>query len=397
MQQSIENQQPSRYRIDSIDILRGLVMVVMAVDHTREFFHHDSLIGNDPTNLQTTSPLLFFTRWITHFCAPVFVFLSGTSIFLYSQKSKSKSEVASFLLKRGLFLIIAEIVIVNFVLQFNYGSFMLLEVIWVIGLSMIVLAALQYLPYNVLLIIDLLIFFGNDLLDGVKVNQPAASVVWTFLHSIQMYKITPGFTLLIAYPLLQWLGLMIIGYCIGKLYTKNVNPSYRKEFLLIAGITCILLFIVLRYINGYGDVSKWSTQQTSLYTFLSFLRTSKHPPSLLFMLMTIGPALVILSIAENARNRFTKFLIVYGKVPFFYFIAHFFLIHVTAIIFYLISGRGTGNIDFTGTVAKMPIIGYPLWVVYIVWLSVVLLLYYPCKWYGNYKATHPQKKWLSYL
>ncbi|MDQ6905163.1 MAG: hypothetical protein M3139_19405, partial [Bacteroidota bacterium] len=203
--------------------------------------------------------------------------------------------------------------------------------------------------------------------------------------------------LLIAYPLIPWLGLMIVGYCMGKLYSKNINAVYRQKALLVAGIIAILLFILLRYINIYGDVSKWSTQRTPLYTFLSFLRTSKYPPSLLFMLMTIGPAMVILSIAENARSRFTKFLIIYGKVPFFYFIFHLLIIHSLARIFYFIYGKGTGNIDFTGAAIKIQNVGYPLWVVYLVWLAVVLILYYPCKWYGNYKASHPEKKWLSYL
>jgi uncharacterized membrane protein len=398
MEQVLKSYSLSRSRINSIDILRGLLMVIMAVDHTREFFHHDALIGNDPTNLETTSPLLFFTRWITHFCAPVFVFLSGSSIFLYSQKVNSKKQVASFLLKRGLFLIVAEIVFVNFIMQFDYGSFIILEVIWVIGLSMVVFAGLQLLPIKVLVIIGFLLVFGHNLLDGIQVKQPvAASVLWTILHSIQLFEVSQNFTLLIAYPLLPWLGLMIVGYCVGKLYRPIVDAQYRKKFLLVAGIFAIVLFVLLRWTNGYGEISKWSAQRTLLYTFLSFLRVSKYPPSLLFMLITIGPALIVLSFAESINTRATKFLMVYGRVPFFYFLMHLLLIHSLAWTFYLISGKGTPNIDFTGTPTKLPIVGYPLWMVYIVWISVVLLLYYPCKWYGEYKASHPEKQWLSYL
>lgn len=386
----------SRYRIESIDILRGLVMLIMAIDHVREFFHHDALAGNDPTNLETTWPLLFFTRGITHLCAPVFVFLSGTSIFLYSQKGKTKKQVLVFLLTRGLFLIFAEIVFVNLILQFNYGSFLILEVIWVIGLSMIVLAALQYLPFNILLITGIVIAFGHNLLDSITIEQPiAASVGWSLLHKLQLYKMTPNFSLLIAYPLLPWLALMIVGYCAGKLYSKDIDPKYRRKFLFFSGVTAIALFIIIRFINVYGDPIIWSSQRTPLFTFLDFIRTSKYPPSLLFMLMTIGPALIILSLAENARGGLIKFLTVYGKVPFFYFLLHLLIIHSLASLFYFVSGKGSGS--GTGVSDKSAETGYPLWVIYVVWLFVILILYYPCKWYSKYKASHPEKKWLSYL
>ncbi len=386
----------SRHRIESIDILRGLVMLIMAMDHTREFFHHDALIGNDPTNFKTTWPLLFFTRWITHLCAPVFVFLSGTSIFLYSKKGRSKKQVAFFLMTRGLFLIFAEITLINLVLQFDYGSFLILEVIWVIGLSMIVLAALQYLPFTILLITGIVIVFGHNLLDGISVEKPfAASLAWSVLHKLQLFKITPHFSLLVAYPLLPWLSLMIVGYCTGKLYSREVNKKYRKKFLLLGGITVIALFIIIRFINVYGDANVWSSQRTPLFTFLDFIKTTKYPPSLLFMLMTIGPALIILSLAENARSSVTKFLTVYGKVPFFYFVLHLLIIHSLTLAFSFVSGNGTGS--FQGSSNKSAEIGYPLWVVYLVWLCVISALYYPCKWYGRYKASHPEKKWLSYL
>lgn len=386
----------SRNRIESIDILRGLVMLIMAIDHTREFFHHDALIGNDPTNFKTTWPLLFFTRWVTHLCAPVFVFLSGTSIFLYSKKGRTKKQVAFFLFTRGLFLIFAEIFLVNVILQFNYGSLLILEVIWVIGLSMMVLAGLQFLPFNVLLVTGIIIVFGHNLLDGVNVESPiAASIGWSVLHKTQMFPVTPHFTLLVAYPLLPWLALMIVGYCTGKLYSKEVSPNYRKKFLLLSGITVTALFIIIRFINVYGDANVWSSQRTPLFTFLDFIRTTKYPPSLLFMLMTIGPALIILSLAESVRPVVAKFLTVYGKVPFFYFVLHLLIIHSLALAFSFVSGNGTGS--FQGSSNKLAETGYPLWVVYLVWLFVVSALYYPCKWYGKYKASHPEKKWLSYL
>ncbi|MDQ6764406.1 MAG: heparan-alpha-glucosaminide N-acetyltransferase domain-containing protein [Bacteroidota bacterium] len=385
------------YRIESIDILRGMVMLIMAIDHTREFFHHDSLISINPLDLKATSPIVFFTRWITHFCAPVFVFLSGASIFLYGQK-RTKNEVAFFLFTRGIWLMLAEIFIVNFFWEFNYGSFLMLEVIWTIGLSMVILSLLQFLPYKFLLALGLLIIAGHNLLDNIKIDQPAAaSFLWSLVHVQKVFFPTPHFIVLVAYPFLPWLGLMIVGYCLGKLYTKTSPVRDRKKFLLSTGVMVICLFILLRFINIYGDPSRWAHQKSGLFTFLDFINTTKYPPSLLFVLMTIGPALIVLSVTENISNWFSRFVIVYGKVPFFYFLLHVLLIHAISWVFYLVSGYGSGNINFPGTVGFPTAVGYPLWVVYLVWLSVILILYYPCKWYGTYKASHPEKKWLTYL
>ena len=386
----------ANYRIESIDILRGIVMVIMALDHVRDFFHHDSMVGHDPLNLGTTWPALFATRWITHYCAPVFVFLSGTSCFLYSQRGRRKKQVAFFLFTRGLWLMLAEIFIINTLWEFNnFESLLVLQVIWAIGLSMVLLAVLQFLPYKILLVIGLAIVLGHNLLDGIKVEQPlVASLGWSIVHVLHPYQLTPHFTLFIAYPFLPWLGLMIVGYCLGKLYIKGADAARRKKFLFIAGISSVCLFIVIRFINFYGDMHQWSSQKTTLLTFFDFIKTTKYPPSLLFMLMTIGPALIILSIIENVSNWFTRFIMIYGKVPFFYYLLHIFLIHSIAWIFSFASGRGSGNADFMGI---QPDAGYPLWVVYVIWISVIIILYFPCKWYSRYKASHPENKWLSYL
>src|SRR4051812_16494073 len=274
------------HRVASIDILRGIVMIIMALDHTREFFHHDAMIGNDPLSFQTTWPFLFFTRWITHYCAPTFVFLSGTSVFLYSQRGKTKKEVGWFLFTRGLWLIFAEIVIVNGLWLFGYTTFMILEVFWAIGMSMVCLSILQFLPYRVLLVIGLSIVFGHNALDSVQVMHPAAaSVAWSLTHAPNLYQPFPHYMILVSYPFLPWLGLMICGYCMGELYTKNTNPAYRKKFLLTAGIVAIVLFVVLRFINVYGDRQHWSVQQSTIFTVLDFVNTTKYPPSLLYMLM----------------------------------------------------------------------------------------------------------------
>ena len=274
----------------------------------------------------------------------------------------------------------------------------MLQVIWAIGLSMVVLSVLQFLPYKILLVIGLVIVLGHNLLDGIRVEQPlVASLGWSIVHVLHPYQLTPHFILFIAYPFLPWLGLMIIGYCLGKLYMKETAPAYRKKFLFVAGISALCLFVVIRYINFYGDMHQWSSQKTALFTFFDFISTTKYPPSLLYILMTIGPALIVLSFTENASNRFTRFIMVYGKVPFFYYLLHVFLIHSIAWIFFIVTGRGSGNVDFMGTTPVQADAGYPLWVVYVIWISVILILYLPCKWYSTYKANHPENKWLSYL
>ena len=383
-------------RITSIDIVRGIVMVIMALDHTREFFHHNSLAGEDPLNLQTTTPILFFTRWITHYCAPIFVFLSGVSVFLYG-RNKTKQQVAFFLLTRGAWLVIAEYLVINGLWFFDLSHLLLLQVFWAIGMSMICLSVIQFLPYNVVLATGLLIVFGHNLLDGIQITHPEpAVVIWSLVHVPNLFQLSPHFIVLVGYPFLPWLGLMLCGYGLGKLYAVHHNASYRKPFLFTGGVIIIVLFIIIRFVNVYGDRNLWTSQQTPFYTFLSFINTTKYPPSLLYMLMTIGPAFIALAISENASGWFLKRMMVFGKVPFVYYILHVLLLHSLARLFMMISGRGSGDALFPGF-PLVPDSGYQLWVVYIVWTSVVILLYFPCKWYGNYRANHPEKKWLTYL
>ena len=389
-------QQKATHRIHSIDIVRGIVMVIMALDHTREFFHHNSLVGEDPLNLKTTSPFLFFTRWITHYCAPTFVFLSGTSAYLYAARNKTKQQVFSFLFTRGIWLVIAEYLVINGLWLFDWSHFLMLEVFWAIGMSLIFLSVLQFLPYRLLLVLGLGIVFGHNLLDGVAVAQPPfASVLWSLVHAPKLFQPLPHFIILAAYPFLPWLGLMICGYSLGKLYTEKETEE-RRKLLTALGITLIVLFIVIRFINSYGDRNGWTTQSSSLYTFLDFIDVTKYPPSLLYSLMTIGPALLLLSGSEGVSNRFTKVARVYGKVPFVYYMLHILVLHSLARILSAVSGRGSGDALFPGY-PMHPEAGYPLWVVYLIWLSVVVFLYFPCKWYGDYRSNHPEKKWLSYL
>lgn len=383
------------YRIASIDIVRGIVMIIMALDHTREFFHHNSLIGEDPLNLQTTTPILFFTRWITHYCAPTFVFLSGVSVFLYGQ-NKTKRQVAFFLLTRGIWLVIAEYLVINGLWFFDWSHLLLLEVFWAIGMSMIVFSVIQFLPYKIVLAIGLFIVFGHNLLDSIQITQPAVeSVIWSLIHTPNLFQVSPRFMVLVGYPFLPWLGLLICGYGLGKIFSANYELR-RQKFLFITGTIIIFLFVVIRFADAYGDRNLWSAQASPFYTLLDFIDTTKYPPSLLYSLMTIWPALIALSLSEHAHNAFTKCMRVYGKVPFVYYILHILVLHSVARMIAFISGRGSGDALFPGF-PVVPNSGYPLWVVYTIWISVVILLYFPCRWYGNYRANHPEKKWLTYL
>jgi uncharacterized membrane protein len=393
----------NKKRIESIDILRGLVMIIMALDHVREYFHVGANLDN-PLNLATTTPALFFTRWITHFCAPIFVFLSGTSIYLQSLR-KTKKELSGFLIKRGLWLILVELILISFGWSFNPNyNFVFLQVIWVIGLSMVLLGLLIYLPFNAILVIGIVIVAGHNLLD---IPESAAGFQHSFLmdlvHSARFttHAYLPNHAILIAYPFLPWTGLMMLGYCIGVYFSPAVSTAKRKKFLLTTGAALILLFILLRFINAYGDPVPWSSQKNNLYTLLSFINVNKYPPSLFYMLVTIGPALLFLAAIENVQNRFTNIIRTYGRVAFFYYILHIYIIHVCSAAAFLLRGHSFEDATHTGNLFPFyflaPGEGYGLTVVYLVWIGIVVFLYPFCKWYDTYKTTHKEKWWLSYL
>ncbi|MFT3908892.1 MAG: heparan-alpha-glucosaminide N-acetyltransferase domain-containing protein [Ferruginibacter sp.] len=391
-------------RIESIDILRGIVMVIMALDHVREYTHSEGL--GDPLDLATTTPLLYFTRWITHFCAPVFVFLSGTSVYLQSLR-KTKKELASFLIKRGCWLIFAEMAIITLGWSFNplYNLFFL-QVIWAIGISMVILGLLIRLPLAVILTIGLAIVLGHNLLD-IPESAPGfrAGFVWDLLHH-GMFSLYPYGTnrfFIIVYPFVPWTGLMLLGYCMGTLFAPTFPAEKRRIILAFTGAGLLLLFIMLRFINIYGDPHPWSTQKNSLFTFFSFMKVHKYPPSLLYMFATIGPALILLSLIENIQNRFTNIVRVYGRVAFFYYILHIYLIHMITTICFFARGHSMGDAMSIAIEKQVPFLfvvpgeGFGLGGVYLVWILVVVALYPLCKWYDKYKTNHKEKWWLSYL
>lgn len=387
------------YRIDSIDFLRGLVMVIMALDHTRDFIHSEAMVA-DPLNFATTSPWLFLTRWITHFCAPVFVFLAGTSAFFQSRR-KSKGELCSFLVKRGLWLILAEVTLVTFGISFDiHFSAFFLQVIWAIGISMVLLGLAVWLPFKLILAIGLLVVLGHNSLDYYEAGlKERPGLLYSLLHTQNFIPITENRVLGILYPFLPWTGLMFLGYCFGKLFTQYEGAE-RKKRLLWLGSGIILFFILLRAVNAYGDPSHWAAQKNSLFTFFSFINTTKYPPSLLYLCMTIGPAILFLAFAGNIRNGFSKAVTVFGRVPFFYYILHFYLIHLVASLLSFTRGHSfaEGATGVPGMPFKFiyPGEGYSLAITYLVWISVVLVLYPVCRWYSRYKQTHKQW-WLSYV
>lgn len=386
-------------RIYSLDLLRGLVMIIMALDHTRDFFHYDAFL-HDPLDLKTTTAALFFTRWITHFCAPVFVFLAGTSIYLQAIR-KSKTELSSFLLKRGLWLIFVEVIIITFAWTFvPTFSVLVLQVIWAIGISMVLMALLIHLPYFVILSLGLLIVAGHNIFDYIPSTQHG--FMWDLVRNgnFATHELVKGHLLTIIYPFLPWLGLMMLGYCIGKIFAPSFDPAKRKKILAWSGGGLILFFVLLRFLNIYGNPNLWAVQTTPLFTLLSFIDVHKYPPSLLFMCMTIGPALLFLSIFENVYNKITRIISVYGRVPFFYYVLHFYFLHILCMFLFL--SRGHSITENTLPIFGIPFRfliageGYSLTIVYVIWISLVIALYPLCKWFSDLKK-RKQYWWLSYL
>ena len=389
-------------RVQSIDLLRGLAIIIMALDHTRNYFHADAMIFS-PTDLTKTTVPLFFTRWITHFCAPVFVFLAGTSAFLIGQR-KAKKELSFFLLSRGLWLLFLELTVVNFGWTFNiHYPFFVLGVIWALGISMIVLSALVYLPFGAILGLGILVGAGHNLLDGIHVpGNTLKSFLWSSLHDPTWGResnqlIIKDRSVIVDYSVLPWIGVIALGYCFGYLYKDNVDVATRRQKLLMLGVAAVLLFIFLRVLNVYGDPHPWSMQKSTAFTILSFLKVTKYPPSLQFILMTLGPSILFLMLAEKFWKRFGKTMIHIGRAPMFFYLIHIYLIHSMALFAAKLSGYRW--VDMISQKPLIPVIngyGLPLATVYIVWIIVVLLLYPLCKRYDIYKSTH-KKWWLSYL
>lgn len=385
-------------RINSIDIVRGIVMMIMALDHTRDMMHIDS-INQSPTDLSTTTPLLFFTRWITYLCAPIFVFLAGTSVYLSLKRKNNSSEVRKYLIKRGLWLLLLEFTIVNFAIFFDVGfNIVLFEVIGTIGLAFIILSALLNLTSNTIGFIGILIIFLHNLIPLLPFSD--SSIVKTIILPLFNLEIIPIFAekiVVVAYPPVPWLGIMLLGFAFGIFF--ELPTEKIKKIAVLFGTASLTLFICIRFINRYGDPIPWSFQKDEIFTFLSFVNVSKYPPSLLFCLLTFGMMFLLLAFANQFNNWFKKVTLVYGKVPLFYFVIHFYLVHLITILMLLFQGLDWSQFEFsTGTFGRTKNLetGVSLSGIYMIWLVVLILLYKPCLWFGRYKMNH-NHWWLKYI
>ncbi|MFN3529298.1 MAG: DUF1624 domain-containing protein [Bacteroidia bacterium] len=388
-------------RLQSLDILRGLVMIIMALDHVRDYFHQSAFLF-DPTNLDQSDSFSFFTRWITHFCAPVFVFLAGSSAWLYGRKY-GLSALRRFLLSRGIWLIFLELTVVNFAWYFNPAfNSQMLGVIWVIGLTMLLLAALINLPLRFVLILGFLLVFGHNLLDGIAIQgQGAASVIWAILHQMAWFDFG-SFSLFVAYPILPWFGVMLLGFGAGSLFANKFPADLRKRWLSNAAYFALLLFVILRLADLYGDPLPWTLYDNKLYNLLSFVNTTKYPPSLLFILMTLGPALWLLNRFEQKppSGFIARALSTIGRVPLFFYVVHIYFIHLLALLAAELTGYGWESMRldvWVNYAEQLQGYGFSLGVTYLVWIGVVVALFPVCVWWAKMKKQYAHRWWMQYL
>jgi uncharacterized membrane protein len=391
-------------RLVSVDILRGLVMVIMALDHTRDFM---SELRFAPEDLTHTSGALFFTRFITHYCAPVFAFLAGTGAFLSVKHGKSIQQVSRFFLTRGLWLVLLELTIIDF--AWGFVPWAHAGVIWILGWSMIAMALIVRLPLRWIAALGLGMIATHNLLDRIN---PASfdrfSWVWIMLHSPGRIPFTTYFTFSVKYALIPWVGVMATGFAFGSLLLR----TDRRKWILTLGISATILFFLLRGFNLYGNgiaglpfgyprsAGPWSVQSTLSLTVISFFNTLKYPPSLDYLLMTLGPSLILLGLIDGAKAErgLSRILLVYGRVPLFYYVLHLYLLHVmsifVALAFHQPIWHGNVNADF----AQRPSgYGHGLPFVWAVWILAVAILYLPCKWFMEFRSRHRDWAWLSYL
>ena len=371
----------------AVDGLRGLVMIIMALDHTRDFFHSGAKLFQ-PEDLTRTTTALFLTRWVTHICAPVFMFTAGLGAYFWLSRGRRTNQLSGFLWKRGVWLIFLEVTVLRYALTFNmFSGPILLTILWALGWSMVALGVLVHLPVRILAILSVLAIALHNFADPVTAAQfGKAAWVWNVLHQQGLFQLG-GISFLSAYPLAPWFAVMALGFCFGPIMT--LDPAGRRYWLTRIGLVLIGAFFLIRGINVYGDPARWSSQIPGM-TVLSFLRCTKYPPSLDFLLMTLGPALLLLAWLDRAGWTKKNPLIVFGRVPLFYFIAHIYIIHGLTIPFAYFRSISMG------AAVLQPDPGYDLWVTYVVWLAVVSMLYPLCLWFARLKERRSDW-WLAYL
>ena len=375
-------------RLLSIDILRGLVIIIMLLDHVRETFYlHRQL--TDPVDISNVEPGLFFSRFLAHLCAPIFVFLTGLSAFLYGQKYQSRRTTAEFLFKRGLFLIILELTLVNFAWTFQFPpTSLFLQVIWAIGISMIALAFLIYLPNKVLFIVSIVIIAGHNLLDNLHFDtQSIFYIPWAVLHEKSWIDITAYLKIRTTYPVLPWIGVISLGYIAGHWFIKSMSEQVRQRYLLIAGGVAIIFFIVMRLINTYGD-KPYVLGSNTLETVMSFFNITKYPPSLLFISLTLGAGLILLSLFERYQHtKWLKYLAVFGSVPMFFYLLHLYVLKFLYLGAVVVFGLNQGSY-----------FGFEhWWGIWICTIVLVIILYPITLRFSMFKSAHKEIQWLKYF
>ncbi|WP_373496038.1 DUF1624 domain-containing protein [Aquiflexum sp.] len=384
-------------RISSIDLVKGLAILIMALDHVRDYVHAPAFLF-DPADPEQTTLAIFFTRWVTHYCAPAFSFLAGMSAYMVG-KRKPQNELSGFLLKRGIWLVVIDVTIVSFAWFFDFQFGVInLNVIASLGISMIALAGLVYFPRKIVLIFSLILIFGHNLLDDIRFDD---SILWAIIHYQNIFFISENSMLLVAYPIIPWIGVMSLGYCLGAYYEKSVDNYKRKQTFNLIGILAILLFVILRWSNLYGEPNDFEQLGAFSKNLISFLNPSKYPPSLLYLLMTLGVTFLVLANSEKWKGKAVDFICTFGRVPFFFYIIHIYLIHVIAVGLAALTGFSweKNMVLAAWGIIENPIPGYgfPLWVVYTVWVAVIFLLYPICKRFDRYKMGNKDKWWLSYF
>ncbi len=390
-------------RILSVDALRGAIIILMALDHVRDYTSFAAM-NFSPTDLSRTTTAIFFTRWVTHICAPVFAFTAGVGAFFWYHHDRSRVQLSGFLITRGLWLMLLEVTVLRFIFLFQVrwsGNVVFLTVFWMLGLSMVLLAALIHLPPKLLAPLSLIVLAAHNLLDPIDPARLGRfAPLWNILHQPGVFTLR-GANILVAYPLIPWFAVMAAGFCFGAVLLWD--PKRRQKFLLGLGAALSIAFLLLRAWNHYGDPAPWSHQPSALFTFLSFLNTIKYPPSLLFLLMTLGPALVVLAFFERCDFPVNHPFIVFGRVPFFFFLLHFAAAHLLASALFAVRYGPHGFLllppPSIGGPRELfpPNYGFSLPVVYLCWLAVLVIAYPCCRWYAGLKARRRDLWWLGYL
>ncbi|MGE0360924.1 MAG: DUF1624 domain-containing protein [Vicinamibacterales bacterium] len=389
-------------RLTGIDAVRGAIMVVMALDHVREFFHADAMVFT-AEDLTRTTPILFLTRWITHVCAPGFAFLAGLAAARQLARDGDRGRLSWHLVTRGLWLVLLEITVMRFALNFRLDGRdpLLLIILVALGLSMVALAALIWLPSRAVLAYGLAVVALHNLLDPLRAADVGVfAPLWTLLHVPGAFLVG-GLPVVSGYPVLPWTGVMALGFAAGRLY--DLDPARRQRLLTAIGLALVAAFVVVRAVNGYGDPSPWAAQGSPVMSVLSFLRTTKYPPSLQFVLMTLGPLVIALAWADRRQPSSSHPLVAIGRVPLFYYVVHFYLIHVAASTVAAFQ-HGPALAFLSGPFPSMggsrdlfpPGFGHPLWVTCLAWTATVALMLPLCRWYGRYKAMR-QPWWGRFL